>query len=80
MGIEKHREGNSKIDEQIKKYLYNCIMHHPQVVQSLIVNDFLKVKIDGHTETQLVPNFLFHVSTREIHSNLVSNTDNGGLK
>ena len=30
-------------------------MHHPKVVQLPIVNDFMKVKIDGHTEPQLVP-------------------------
>ena len=30
-------------------------MHHPQVVQSPIINDILKVKNDGHTELKLVP-------------------------
>ena len=29
-------------------------MHNPKVVKSPIVNDFLKVKINGHTEPQLV--------------------------
>ena len=47
-------------------------MHHPQVLQSPIVNDFLKVKIYGHTELQLVPKLLFHVSVRELHNNPVS--------
>ena len=55
-------------------------MHHPQVVQSPIVNDCLKVKIDGHTELQLVPIFLLRVSVRELHHNLVSDTDDGKLK
>ena len=55
-------------------------MHHPQVVQSPIVNDCLKVKIDGHTEPQLVPKLLLHVCVREPHNNLVSNTDTGGIK
>ena len=55
-------------------------MHHPQVVQSPIVNDFLKVKMDGHTEPQLVSKLLFQVSVRELHNNLVSNTIYGGLK
>ena len=53
--LKQKRKGNSKIDEQIKKCLYNWIMHHPQVVQSPIVNICLRVKIDGHTEPQLVP-------------------------
>ena len=44
------RKGNSKINNQIKKYLYNWIMHHPQVVQSPIFNYCLKLNIDGHTE------------------------------
>ena len=53
--LKQNRKQNSKIDERIKKSLYNWIMHHPQVVQSQIDNDCLKMKIDGHTETQLVP-------------------------
>ena len=44
MGIEKKRKGHSGISEEIKESLYNCIMHHPQVVQSTIANDCLKVK------------------------------------
>ena len=31
--LKQNQEGNSKIDEQIKKSLYNWIIHHPQVVQ-----------------------------------------------
>ena len=68
------------MDEKIKKYLYNWILHHPQVVQSPIVNDCLKVNIDGHNEPQLVPIFLLQVYIRELHKKLVSDTDNGGLK
>ena len=55
-------------------------MHHPQVLQSPIFNDFLKVKIDDHTEPELVPKFLLHGSVRELHNNLVSATIDGGLK
>ena len=55
-------------------------MHHPQVVQSPIINDCLKVKIDGHTEPQLVPKHLLHVSIRDFHNKLVSTTIYGGLK
>ena len=55
-------------------------MHHPQVVQSPIVNDFLKVKIDGQVEPQLVPKLLLQVFSRELNNNLLSNADNGGLK
>ena len=56
--LKQNRKGHSKIDDHIKKSLYNYIMHHPQVVQSPIFNNCLKVKIDGHTETQLVPKLL----------------------
>ena len=55
-------------------------MHHPQVVQSPIANDCLKVKIDGYTEPQLVPKLLLHVSVRELYNKLVRNTIYGGLK
>ena len=55
-------------------------MHHPQVLQSPIINDCLKVNIYGHTEPQLVPKLLLHVSVRELHNNLVSEAENGGPK
>ena len=55
-------------------------MHHPQVVQSPIFNDFLKVNIDGHTEQKLFPKFLPHFSAREIHNSLDSNPSDYGLK
>ena len=55
MGIEKKAKRRLKIDEQINKSLYKWIMHHPQVLQSPIVNDRLKVKIEGHNGPQLVP-------------------------
>ena len=55
-------------------------MHHPQVVQPPIVNDCLKLKIDGPTEPQLTPKLLLKVSVRELRNNIVSNADNGGPK
>ena len=54
--LKQNQKGNSKIDDQVKKSHYNYIMRNPQVVQSPIVNYFLKVNIDGHTENQLVKN------------------------
>ena len=54
-------------------------MHHPQVVQSPIVNDFMKVKMDGHTELQLVPKLLLQVSVQGLHKRHVSDTEDGGL-
>ena len=49
-------------------------------MQSPILNDCLKVKIDGYTEPQLVPKLLLRVSIRELHNNLVSATKDGGLQ
>ena len=40
----------------------------------------MKAKIDGHTETQLVPKLLLQVSVREPHKNLVSATIDGVIK
>ena len=45
-----------------------------------MVNGFLKVEIDGHTEPQPVPNVLLQVYVRELHKNIVSDGDNGGIK
>ena len=49
--LKQKQKVNSNIDEQIKKSLYKWIMHHPHVVQSPIVDDCLKVKIDGKNES-----------------------------
>ena len=56
------------------------MMHHLQVVQSPIFNDYPKVKVDGHIEPQLVTKLLLHVSVRELRNNLGSDTIGGGLK
>ena len=40
---------NLKINDQIKKSLYNLIIHHKKVLQSPIFNDFLTVNINSHT-------------------------------
>ena len=60
--LKQKRKVNSKIDEQIKKSLYNRIIHNPPLVQLPIVNDFLKVIIDNHTEPQLFTKLLLQVS------------------
>ena len=78
--MKQNREGQSEISEDTEKSLYNWIIHHPQVVQSPIANDCLKVKIDGYTEPQLVPKLLFNVTVRELHNNFFSDTKDGGLK
>ena len=44
------RKGHSKINEHIKRNLYAWITCHPQVVQSSIYNDCLKVMFDDQTE------------------------------
>ena len=80
MDNKKKLKGHSKINERIKRNLYAWIKCHPQVVQSPISNDFLKVMCDDHTETQLVPKFLLQVSIRELYNILVSDPDDGGLK
>ena len=49
-------------------------------MQSPIVNDCLKVKIDGHNKPKLIPKLQLQVSVRGLHNNIVSDADNGGLK
>ena len=60
--LKTNRKVNSKINDQIKKSLYNWILYQPQVVKPPIFNDCLKVNIDDHTEPQLVPKLLLNVS------------------
>ena len=80
MDQENKTKGHSKINEQIKRNMYAWITLHPQVFQSPISNDCLKVMFDDQTEPQLVPIFLLRVSVRELHNCLVSGTNDGGLK
>ena len=60
--------------------MYTWITRHPQVVQSPISNDCLKVMFDDQTEPHLVPKLLPQVSVRELHNSLVSNPNDGGMK
>ena len=73
-------KGHSKINEQIKRNLYTWITRHPQVVQSPISNDCLKVVLYDHIEPTLVPKLLLQVSVRELHNSLVSDPNYGGIK
>ena len=73
-------KGHSKTNDNIKRNKYAWITCHPQVVQSPISNDCLKVIFDYQTETQLFPNFLLQVSVRELHNSLVSDPNDDGLK
>ena len=43
------RKGQSKINEQIKRNLYTWITRHPQVFQSPISNDCLKVLLNDQS-------------------------------
>ena len=77
---KKKLKGHSKINEQIKHNLYTWITRHPQVFQSPISNDCLKVMLDDQTKPQLVPKLLLQVSVRELHNSLVIDPNYGGLK
>ena len=60
--------------------MYAWITRHPQVVQSPISNDCLKVMFDDQTEPQLVPKVSLQVSVRELHNILVSDPNDVGIK
>ena len=60
--------------------MYAWIPCHPQVFQSPISNDFLKVMFDDQTEPQLVPKLLLQVSVRALHNSLVNDLNDCGLK
>ena len=60
--LESKRKLNSKLNNQIKRSIYNWIMHHPHIFQSHIFNYCLKVNIDGDTGPQIVTTLLLQVS------------------
>ena len=62
---------HKKINEQVNKYLYTCILQHTQVVQSQISNDCLKVSIGDQSEPQLVPKLLPLVSVWDLQNIIV---------
>ena len=77
---KKKWKGHSQINGQIKRNMYTWITHHPQVFQSAISNDCIKVLLDDKTEPQLVPKLLLKVSVRELYNSLVSDPNDVGLK
>ena len=57
-----------------------CMHIHHRLCSLQFSNDFLKVSIGGHSETQLVPKLLLQVSVWELHNSMVSTSEEGGLK
>ena len=47
-------------------------MHHTKFLQSPVVNNCLKVKVDDPTEPQLIPKFLLQVSVSELYKTLLA--------
>ena len=74
------RIGSKKINERVRKYLYNCILQHPKVVQYPIANDCLKESIDDHSETKLVTKLLLQVSVSKLHNSIASPPKEGGRR
>ena len=64
----------------MKCYIYTWIKRHPQVVQSPISNDCLKLIFDDQTEPQLVPKLLLQVFVRELHNSIDIDPNDGDLK
>ena len=72
--------GHSKINYQIKRNIYTWITRHPQVMQSPIFNDFIKVIFDDNTEPQMVPKLLLQVSIIEPRNSLVVDPNDSLIK
>ena len=74
------RRGHTKINDFLKIALYNFILQNPQVVQSPIDNDCIKLYIDGQGEPELFPKLLFQVSVRELNNIMAIPPEEGVLK
>ena len=48
--LKPKQKGNPKINYQIKKSLYNWIMHHPQFLISTVLSDCIRKNIDVNTK------------------------------
>ena len=73
------RKVHSKINDQIKRNLYAWITRHPQVFQSPISNECLKVMFDDQTLPKIVPKLLLQVSVRELHNRLLIDPNDGSI-
>ena len=78
--LKPKRKVNLEINDQINEFLYNWIIHQPQVVQSPIFNYCLKINIDGHTTPPIVPKLLLQVYVQELNNILVSDPVDGAIK
>ena len=76
----KKRKVHTKINAQVKKYLYNWILQHSQALKSPLSNYCLKSSIDVHSEPHLVPKCLLKFSAQELHNRMVSLPEKVGLK
>ena len=71
---------HSKINQQVKKALYDCILQHHQVLQFPIANFRFRLSIEGQSETQLVPKTLLHVLVIELNNSIFSPPYEGVFK
>ena len=69
-----------KINERLRKSLYNWILQNLQVVKYTIANDCHKISIDGPSESQSAPKCLLQVCFRELRKSMVSTPEEIGLK
>ena len=66
------QKGYTKTKEILKQDLYDCILKHPQVVQSPIENDSVKKYFNGPTDKQVVTNMLLQVYVIKLYNIMVS--------
>ena len=56
------------------------MIKHPQVYDSPISKDCLKIKVPGTDKKEVVHKKLLLISVRELHNNIIKPKDQGGLK
>ena len=74
------RKGFTKITTNVKDALVQWILKHPQVRDSPIAKDCLKIKVTGTDKKEVVHKKLFQISVRELYNDLIKPEDQGGLK
>jgi hypothetical protein len=75
------RKGYSKVTKEIQVSLRKWILEHPDVVESPIVNDTLRIWNPlSKKKDQIVPKQLLQISVRELHNDLLKPVEEGGFE
>ena len=72
------RRGFTHVTQEVLESVQDWILRHPLVIQSPIAKDCIKIPIPGTTDHEIKPKMLLQCSVRELHNDLVKDSNDGG--